>query len=126
MVWINEIPWHEMNVDDELTLRTVHPWARELETRIRRTIYQWKHMRGDMVVSGYLDCPLAIHSTDFGIHEEVDVAKTDEGNEIVSRHFHIQIASIEDIEKDQDAQGHAQQEDDGTVLQPRCRTCSGT
>ena len=29
MVWINEIPWHEMNVDDELTLRTQHPWARE-------------------------------------------------------------------------------------------------
>ena len=29
MVWINEIPWHEMNVDDELTLRTEHPWARE-------------------------------------------------------------------------------------------------
>ncbi len=99
MVWINEIPWHEMNVDDELTVRTVHPWARELETRIRRTIYQWKHMRGDMVVSDYLDCPLAIHSTDFGIHEDVDVARTDEGNEIVSRHFHIQIASMEDIEK---------------------------
>lgn len=99
MVWINEIPWHEMNVDDELTVRTVHPWARELETRIRRTLYQWKHMRGDMVVSDYLDCPLAIHSTDFGIHEEVDVARTDAGNEIVSRHFHIQIESIEDIAK---------------------------
>jgi Fe-S-cluster formation regulator IscX/YfhJ len=99
MVWINEIPWHEMNVDDELTLRTIHPWARELETRMRRTIYQWKHMRGDMVVSDYLDCPLAIHSTDFGIHEDVDIARTDAGNEIISRHFHIQISSIEDIEK---------------------------
>ena len=44
MVWINEIPWHEMNVDDELTLRTDHPWAQELETRLRRTIYQWRHL----------------------------------------------------------------------------------
>ena len=44
MVWINEIPWHEMNVNDELTLRTNHPWARELETTLRRTIYQWEHM----------------------------------------------------------------------------------
>jgi len=99
MVWINEIPWHEMNVDDELTLRTVHPWARELETRLRRTIYQWRHMRADMVVNDWIECPLAIHSTDFGIHEDVDVAKTDEGNEIVSRHFKIQIKSMEDIEK---------------------------
>ena len=46
MVWINEIPWHEMNVDDELTLRTANPWARELETRLRRTLYQWRHIRG--------------------------------------------------------------------------------
>jgi hypothetical protein len=40
MVWINEIPWHEMDVDGELSLRTEHPWARELETRLRRALYQ--------------------------------------------------------------------------------------
>jgi hypothetical protein len=99
MVWINEIPWHEMNVDDELTLRTVNPWARELETKLRRTLYQWRHMPGDMIVSDFLECPLAIHSTDFGILEEVDVARTDAANDIVSRHFHIQIREPEDIEK---------------------------
>lgn len=99
MVWINEIPWHEMNVDDELTLRTEHPWAQELETRLRRTIYQWRHLPADMVVNDYIDCPLAVHSTDFGIHEDVDLAKTDENNEIVSRHYHIQISRMEDIEK---------------------------
>ena len=27
MVWINEIPWHEMDVDGELTLQREHPWA---------------------------------------------------------------------------------------------------
>ncbi|MDP3177807.1 MAG: hypothetical protein Q8M76_07875 [Spirochaetaceae bacterium] len=99
MVWINEIPWHEMDVDGELELACSHPWARELETRLRRTIYQWRHMAADMVVSPYIECPLAIHSTDFGIHEEVDVARTDAKNEIVSRHFHIQIRDFEDLEK---------------------------
>jgi len=99
LVWINEIPWHEMNVDDELTLKTEHPWARDLETQLRRTIYQWNHLRGDMVVKPYLECPLVIHSSDFGIHEEVVVAKTDEKNDIVSRHFHIQLKSMDDIEK---------------------------
>jgi hypothetical protein len=99
MVWINEIPWHEMNVDDELTLRTTHPWARELETRLRRTLYQWRHMPGDMVVSEHLECPLAVHSTDFGIHEEVEVARTDEASEIYSRHFRVQIREPADIEK---------------------------
>ncbi len=99
MVWINEIPWNEMNVDDELTLQSEHPWARDQERELRRTLYQWKYLPGDMVVSDYLSCPLAIHSTDFGIVEDVDIAKTDETNDIVSRHFHIQIKEPEDIAK---------------------------
>ena len=49
MVWINEIPWHEMNVDDELTLLTEHPWARDQERELRRTLYQWRHLPGDMI-----------------------------------------------------------------------------
>ena len=99
MVWINEIPWHEMNVDDELTLRCKGTWARNLEDQMRKTIYQWEHMRGDMVVNSWFECPKVIHSTDFGILEETDVAKTDDANDIVSRHFKIQISEPEDIEK---------------------------
>lgn len=99
MVWINEIPWHEMNVDDELTLQTTHPWARELEQNLRRTLYQWEHMPCDMVVNNYLDCPLVYHTTDFGIVEQVDTVHTDEKNDIYSRRFKIQIKEPEDIEK---------------------------
>jgi len=99
LVWINEIPWHEMDVDGELTLRCRGEWARELETRLRRTVYQWRHLPGDMVVDPWIECPLAIHSTDFGIVEDVDIARTDSANEIVSRHFHIQIREPADIEK---------------------------
>ena len=99
MVWINEIPWHEMNVAEELTLRTEHPWAREWETTLRQTLYQWRHLPADMIVSDFVECPLAIHSTDFGIVEEVDVVKTDDANPVVSRHFHIQIREEKDLEK---------------------------
>ena len=94
MVWINEICWHEMNVDDELTLRTEHPWARDQERDLRRTLYQWRHLPGDMIVSDFLACPLAVHSTDFGIIEDVDIVKTDEANDVVSRHFNIQIRDL--------------------------------
>ncbi len=99
MVWINEIPWHEMNVDEELTLRTEHPWAREQERDLRRTLYQWRHMPADMIVSDFVACPLAIHSTDFGIVEDVDVATTDAASDIVSRHYNIQIRDFADLEK---------------------------
>lgn len=99
LVWINEICWNEMNVDDELTLRGEHPWVRDQETELRRLLYQWRHLPGDMVVNDYLTCPLAIHSTDFGVIEDVDVARTDATSDIVSRHFKVQIQEPEDIEK---------------------------
>lgn len=99
MVWINEICWNEMNVDDELTLRCEDRWARDQETELRRLLYQWRHLPGDMVVNDHLTCPLAIHSTDFGIIEDVDVVLTDEANDVVSRHFNVQIKNPEDIEK---------------------------
>ncbi len=99
MVWINEICWHEMNVDDELTLVTEHPWARDQERELRRTLYQWRHLPGDMIISDFLACPLAVHSTDFGIIEDVDIVRTDDSSDIVSRHFNIQIRDFDDLEK---------------------------
>ena len=50
LVWINEIPWHEMNVNDELTLTTQDEFCRGVEWQLRANLYQWEHLRGDMVV----------------------------------------------------------------------------
>ena len=99
LVWINEIPWHEMNVDGELTLQCEGEWARRIEWALRSTLYQWRHMPGDMVVDDYVSCPMAIHSTGFGIAEDVDIVRTDDANTVVSRHFHRQIVEPEDIQK---------------------------
>lgn len=99
MVWINEIPWHEMDVNGELELQTSDGFCRGQEGQLRRTIYQWNHMSGDMVVEPRFYSPLAVNDTGFGITEDVDIAKTDEKSDVVSRHFHIQIQNEEDIEK---------------------------
>ena len=99
LVWINEICWHEMNVDDELTIRTTYPWAQGQEGNLRRLLYQWRHLPGDMIVSDYLACPLSIRSTGFGLSEDVDVARMDAASGVVSRRFHPQIVEPEDIDK---------------------------
>jgi hypothetical protein len=99
LVWINEIPWHEMNVDDELTLLCHDSWLREVETGMRRQLYQWRHMPGDMIVSGYLPCPVVIHSSGPGMAEDVDILTTDAASDIVSREFHRQIIEPEDVAK---------------------------
>ncbi len=99
LVWINEICWNEMNVGDELTLACGHPWARDQERELRRTLYQWRHLPGDMVVSDYLACPLLFHSTDFGIVEDVDIVRTSADGDVVSRHFNVQIRGFDDLAK---------------------------
>jgi len=97
LVWMNEICWNEMNVNDELTLRSTGEVARRIETQLRRTIYQWTHMQGDMVVDAVFFSPLILRNSGFGVTVEADVRETEEGREIASRHFHNQFMNDEDI-----------------------------
>lgn len=99
LVWINEVPWHEMDIDEELTLQTHDPWAQKIETELRRLIYQWNHFPADMVVSSFIACPLEIQSSGIGLNEDADIVLTDPDNDIISRHYHPQIVNPEDIEK---------------------------
>jgi len=98
MIWINEIPWHEMDVNGELEIRSTHPFARGLEAQLRRTIYQWEHMPGDMVVERKIYSPLVIRDTGFGIREVSDIVRVD-ARGVASRRFHPQIGSEKDLEK---------------------------
>jgi hypothetical protein len=99
LVWINEIPWHEMDVNGELELRTSNPFCQQIEQQLRRTIYQWNHMPCDMVVEPKFYSQLVIHDTGFGIDEDVEIRQKDEKSSIVSREFYPQIETEKDIEK---------------------------
>jgi hypothetical protein len=99
MVWISDIPWHEMDVNDELRLQTTSGLSRYHEWELRKLIYQWEHMPTDMVVEPVVYSPLVVHSSGVGIAEDVDIAVTDEANFIVSRHFNVQIRDEDDLEK---------------------------
>jgi hypothetical protein len=98
MVWINDIPWHEMDVDDELRLQATGEWSRYHEWELRKLIYQWEHMPADMVVEPAVYSPLVVHGS-VVLAEDVDIAVTDEASFIVSRHFNVQIQDEEDLEK---------------------------
>ena len=99
MVLISQVCWNEMNLDNELTLQTSHPWARGQEFGFRASLYKWRHIPDDMFFGDSFWSPLAIRSTGFGIDEDVDIVKTDETSDVVSRHFNVQIRNPEDIEK---------------------------
>ncbi|MBT3379400.1 MAG: hypothetical protein HN742_32850 [Lentisphaerae bacterium] len=99
MVWLFEVPWNEMGVDDGLEPTCSHPYLRSFEVALRKELYQWDHMQGDMVVDPTILVPPAIGDTGFGLAEDVDIERTDETSSVVSRHFNIQIQDERDIDK---------------------------
>jgi hypothetical protein len=99
MVWINELPWHELEFNDELKVQCTDGFCRGIEYGLRATMYQWEHLPGDMVIENVIYSPLAIRDTGLGIGEDVDIVRTDPRSGIVSRTYHPQIREEKDIEK---------------------------
>lgn len=99
LVCTAEIPWHEMDVDGELALQTSDPLCRQLEEGIRRTLYQWRHMRADMVVEGCLYSPLKVTNTDLGLNAKVETLRIDERSSIASHRYANQVKDESDVAK---------------------------
>jgi hypothetical protein len=99
MVMIDQVCWNEMNLDDELTLSCEEPECRGYEDFLRRTLFQWKRFRVDMVVEPFLRVPRAIRNTGFGVGVQEDVAVGDPTNSVVGHRFINQFATEADLEK---------------------------
>jgi hypothetical protein len=99
MVMISQIPWHEMDLDAELSLRSESQFCRKLETDFRRTLYAWRHMRADMVVEPVVEIPKIIRGVDFGIRKVEKIAITDPNNEVVGHSYEDLLRSDEDLQK---------------------------
>jgi len=77
MVWINEIPWQELEAahPERLLPLSSDPFLRQVETSLRREIFQWESFPCDMVVDPVLRCPIVASPpssyADYGIKESV-------------------------------------------------------
>jgi hypothetical protein len=99
MVMIDQIPWHEMEVDGELAVQAEDEWCRRLETGLRRALYAWRHMRADMVVEPVIDVPKVIRGLGFGIERVENTAVLDPANDVVGHYYLDQLQGEEDLEK---------------------------
>ncbi len=66
MVWINEIPWDEIQ-DDELRCQAEDEFGRGVESELRTTLYLWRHMRTDMVVDPVFYSRHVYHDSGYGL-----------------------------------------------------------
>ena len=99
MVMIDQVCWNEMNIEDELTLRCKDDECRKYETRLRRTLFQWKRFPVDMVVEPFIRVPKAINNTGLGVRADDQVAVSDPTNSVVGHQYTNQFQTEEDLEK---------------------------
>ena len=93
MVFINEIPWHE--IPEASRLQCEDEFCRGWESRFRMQLYCWDHMRCDMVVDPVVYSPYVIQDTGYELSED----STRSGFEHGSRSFQPVIKDEADIEK---------------------------
>ena len=98
-VWINEIPWHEMDIDGQLLLRCGDPFAREMERFFRRKLFRWSYFQADMVLEPcyYIDKTWTTTGTGIEIVEET--VSTDDRNNIVSHNYEDQLDTEEKLQR---------------------------
>jgi hypothetical protein len=98
MVYMDQLPWHELNTSDEMKLLCEDEFLRSVEYTIRQLLYRWKHFPCDMVVENWIAIPKTVYNLDYGIHIVDEVLKTDEGNDVVSHKYEDQLETIEQLE----------------------------
>ena len=73
IIKFDEVPWTEMNVNGELDLKTTDRFAQSIESQMQGTLYQWEHMRCDMVVEPMLPSWLAVIDLGFGLDVKEEI-----------------------------------------------------
>ncbi|MDR0396997.1 MAG: hypothetical protein LBH66_06810 [Oscillospiraceae bacterium] len=132
LVWLDEIPWHEMDFDGLLTPRCETEDARAIETGFRRTLMRWDYFQADMVVPPYYYIDKAYTDSGIGLDVQEDVLATDQSNNIISHRYIDQLDTPEKVDAlkipalradpDQDARAVAQAEEIfGDILPVRLR-----
>ena len=96
---IDELPWHELNNDGELTLLCQDSLLRETESYLRQMLYRYRHIPGDMVLPPELKVSKIIHTTGIGISVKENIRSTDSMNRFVSHQFIDQMADESCIER---------------------------
>ena len=94
MVWINEIPWEEMQ-DEELACQCEAEFSRRMESELRTTLYLWEHMRLDMVVDGVYFANTVYQDSGYGL--AIDAVKTSGDYGLAAEDYRPVIRSEADI-----------------------------
>lgn len=99
VVLIDEIPWNEMHIGDELKTQCSDPFLREIEWFLRSNLYRSKYMPADTVYRPFIPVTKVFSFTDIGLSIDEETIATDKTNHIVSHTFTDVLQTDEDLDK---------------------------
>ena len=112
IVWLDELPWHEMDIDGALTLTCESPEAREMEWHFRSNLYRWKYIQADTVFANEYSITKKFTSTGTGLQIQEETLSTDDSNHIISHYYADQLDTMEKVAAIQTPDITAHPEDD--------------
>ena len=98
IVWIDELPWHELNIDGALELHCEMQFAREMEQFFRRTLLKWEYFQADMVVENCYYIQKSCETTGSGINVSEETVAIDSANHIISHHYNDVLDTEEKLD----------------------------
>ncbi len=119
MVMLQNGAWNETLDDSEA--RCSDTFCRQEELRLRRALYRWEHMSGDMVVGDVVSSPIVIANSGWGL--EVNAVRPD--HYFGAAHFEPVIVSERDVEKIRLPQISVDWDETERLFQRRCELYDG-
>lgn len=99
VVLINEIPFHELNIEGCLNLHCIDNDFKEAEDFFRKKLFQWKYFRADMILQTFYPVVKIIHKSSIGLDIDENINAIDNKNHIVSHEYHDVLSSDEELSK---------------------------
>jgi len=101
LVIISQLPWNELNINDELTCIVKDEYFRKIEWQLRSLIYKWEHCPADMVLEPYVSIPKVVNNSGYGLAVS-EVTLENEMKNVASHKYNNQLKTIDDILKIKD------------------------
>ncbi len=98
-VLIDEIPWHQMHIGDELACICEDKRLHHMEFHFRSALYRWKHFKADTLFEPFWRVRMAYDNTGMGLSAEEEVIKVDAPNNIMSHKYHDILEDEEALEQ---------------------------
>ena len=97
-VYMDQLPWHEINQLDEMKLACEDPFLRSVEENLRQTLFRWRHLPCDMIVRPFYDLEKSVNGLNYGIHVLADTRVTDSENDVISHAYVDQLSTSEQVQ----------------------------